>query len=291
MLRDMNTGQGGLAASLSAVDDKGIEGGYYLWQQQELKQILSQEELAVANLIWQLEGPPDIEHGQHLIQSGNIELIAQLLKLNKQRVLLLMANAQDKMHQTRDRRHVPKDNKRVAAWNGLVLSALVKGIRAGEKDKYSAAAKLLKTDLLTKLWDGNSLARAAGKQGRLGEGGLEDYAYVARGLLDWSDLTGSSADRQQVEKIIRQAWQRFYGRQGWLVADNMLLKYGAGQTVIADGPMPSSSAVLIATTLRIAKKQADNSLRQQALLALSSGHKEIRQEPFWYASHINLMMQ
>ena len=291
MLRDMATGQGGLAASLSAVDDKGVEGGYYLWEQKELNRILNRNELAVANLVWQLAEPPDIGHGQHLVQAGNIELVAELLKKNKPLVLSLMKSAQTKMLQARAKRYVPKDNKRIAAWNGLVLAALVKGIRAGEKDKYFAAAKALKDDLLNTLWDGKRLARAAGKQGRLGEGGLEDYAYVARGLLAWARLTGNASDWQPVETITRQAWQRFYGRHGWLLADNMLLRYGAGQYALVDAPMPSSSAVLIKTTFALAKRLKDRKLKQQALLALSSGHETIHLEPFWYASHINLILK
>lgn len=291
MLRDMATGQGGLASSLSAVDDKGIEGGYYLWEPSELKKILNKNELLVANLVWQLEGPPDIEHGQHLVQSGNIELIADLLKQDKYLVLSLMKSAQVKMLQARANRHVPKDSKRIAAWNGLALSALVKGIQSGEKDKYFSAAKAINDDLVNTLWDGHRLARAAGKKGQLGEGSLEDYAYVASGLLAWARLTGDAADWKPVEVIVRQAWSRFYGKDGWVLADNMLLRYGAGQVAIADGPMPSSSAVLIKTSITLAQRLKDKSLKRLALLALSSGHDLIKQEPFWYASQINLMLQ
>ena len=290
MLRDMATAKGGLAASLSAVDDMGIEGGYYLWEQQELGRVLTKNELAVANLVWQLEGPADVEHGQHLVQAGNIELVAELLKKNKPRVLSLLNSAQAKLRQARAKRHVPKDSKRIAAWNGLALSALVKGMRVGDQNKYLAAAQALKDDILASLWDGKQLARVAGKQGRLGEGGLEDYAYVAKGLLAWAQMTGSASDWKMLETIIRQAWQRFYSKDGWLLSDKMLLRYGAGQAAIADGPMPSSSAVLIGTSLQLAGHLRDRKLQQMSLLALSSGHAAIRQEPFWFAGHIGLLL-
>lgn len=289
MLRDMNTGKAGLAASLSAVDDKGIEGGYYLWEQTELKKILSADELAVANLVWQLEGPPDIEHGQHLVQAGNADLIAKLLKMNTPLVLSLMQSAQDKMLTARAKRHVPKDNKRIAAWNGLALSALIKGINAGEKERYLKAAGAIKKELIQGHWNGKQLSRIIGKKGRLGEGGLEDYAYVARALLDWAQVTGNKQDWLDANMMINQAWQRFYTKQGWLLAENSLLRYGAGQAVIADGAMPSASAILIQATLKLIKHKPDKRLKQLAMLALSSGHQAIEQEPFWYASHIGLM--
>ena len=290
LLREMGTGHGGLAASLSAVDDKGIEGGYYLWEQAELKSILGPDELAVANLVWQLEGTPDIDHGQHLIQAGNTELIAELLKKNQALVLSLQQSAQAKMLKARAKRHLPRDNKRIAAWNGLALSALVKGIQLSNKDnKYRQAAKALRQDLMQHHWDGKQLARVVGKQGRFGEGGLEDYAYVARGLLDWAMQTNDKQDWQDARILLTQAWQRFYSKDGWLLAENMLLRYGVGQAAIPDGPMPSASAVLIDTTLRFVKHKANKQLRQKALLALSSGHGLIQQEPFWYASHVGLM--
>ncbi|MDH5445308.1 MAG: DUF255 domain-containing protein [Gammaproteobacteria bacterium] len=290
MLRDMATDKGGLAASLSAVDDKGIEGGYYLWEHAELKKILTGDELAVANLVWQLEGPPDIEHGHHLVQAGNADLIAKLLKKNQALVLSLLENARVKMHKARAKRHVPKDSKRIAAWNALALSALVKGIKAGEKKKYFQAAKELRNDLMQQHWDGKSLARIVGKQGRLGKASLEDYAYLARGLLDWAKLTNSKDDWHAVEIIIKQTWQRFYTTSGWLLAEDMLLKYGEGQSTLADGPMPSASAVLINTSSQFLKHKNDNKLRTRIELALSSGHEDIKREPFWFASHIEQML-
>jgi len=52
---EMRGASNGFIASLSAVDDKNIEGGYYLWQQSELKKILSNEELLIANTLWGYE--------------------------------------------------------------------------------------------------------------------------------------------------------------------------------------------------------------------------------------------
>ncbi len=156
-------------------------------------------------------------------------------------------------------------------------------------ERYLRAAKAVKNDLMQAHWNGKQLARVVGKKGRLGHGGLEDYAYVARGLLDFARLTGEKRDWQDAGRIIHQAWQRFYKQDGWLLAENMLLRYGAGQAAIADGAMPSTSGVLIQATRGYVKHQPDTGLEQRALLALSSGHQLIRQEPFWYASHIGLM--
>jgi len=63
VLRDTH---GGYFASLSAVDDKDVEGGYYLWQTEELQSTLSKKEFKVVSAIWGTIGVPHLEGGHHV---------------------------------------------------------------------------------------------------------------------------------------------------------------------------------------------------------------------------------
>ena len=87
----------------------------------------------------------------------------------------------------------PRDEKQLAAWNGLMLSALVDAVRVLDDQRYREAARRLR-DFATRLWDGRRLQRARGYGGELGSAALEDYVYVAGGLHDWAQLTGSGED-------------------------------------------------------------------------------------------------
>lgn len=289
ILREMATEQGSFAASLSAVDNQGVEGGYYLWEQNELKSLLNKDELAVANLVWQLEGPADIEHGHHLILATEIPLAAQLLKMDIKEVKRHLASARDKLSKARLKRIVPKDSKRIASWNGLLLSALTKGAHLKDGERYRKAAHRLQRELISLFWNGQQLFRTASEKNVFGQAGLEDYAYVARGLFDWAQLSGSKTDWDNVSAIVQQAWQRFYTPHGWKLAQNMLLRYGVGQAVIADGPMPSPVAVLIDVTL--ASQGSAPQLKQRALQALNSGHSELLEDSFWYATQVGMMVR
>ena len=61
-MRDtLGTKSGGLVASLSAVDDKNVEGGYYLWNREEVKGLLNKKEWAVAEPAWSLFGTPTLD--------------------------------------------------------------------------------------------------------------------------------------------------------------------------------------------------------------------------------------
>ena len=110
---------------------------------------------------------------------------------------------------------------------------------------------------------------------------------MARGLLDWSEVSGRKEDRNTALLMVRQAWQRFYGEQGWQLTDHMWLRYGAGETLIPDGVMPSPAEVLIACSLRLDNKE----LTQMAMRALNVGKTEIMLGPFWYASRIGVIRQ
>ena len=100
---------------------------------------------------------------------------------------------------------------------------------------------------------------------------LEDYAYVTQGLLEWARLTDSTADYAQATSVARVAWQRFYAARGWRLDERSLIQTGGAEAAIADGPLPSPSAVLVEATLALAEKTGDVALARQARDGARSG--------------------
>ena len=287
MLHELATQEGALAASLSAVDDQGVEGGYYLWHEAELARLLTTVELRIISLVWGINGVPELEAGHHLIQAMTLEQAAAQLNLSVSDLKTDLASAKQKLLQARAQRTLPKDTKKIAAWNGLALSALAQAIAQPAGENYRTAAMQVRNYLVKVLWDGKQLQRVMTATGPIGQAGLEDYAYVAQGLLDWSEVTGHKEDRALALRIVQQAWQRFYGKQGWQLTDAMWLRYGAGEILLPDDVMPSPADILIATSLRL----DDNTLVQQAARALNVAANKIRLEPFWHATRIGVIRQ
>jgi uncharacterized protein YyaL (SSP411 family) len=287
MLRELATTEGALAASLSAVDDQGVEGGYYLWREADLTTLLTKAELQTIKLVWGISGAPELEAGHHFIQAMSLEQAAAQMKLSLPALKTNLASAQKKLLQARAQRRLPKDSKQIAAWNGLALSALAQAVAYPTGDRYRSAARQLRDYLVKMLWDGQQLQRVMTAMGPVGRAGLEDYAYVAKGLLDWAEVTGNEKDRLLALQIAQQAWQRFYGKQGWQLSEAMWLRYGTGDTLLPDGVMPAPSDILIATSLRL----GDEALVQQAVRALNVGDTEITLGPFWHATRIGVIRQ
>jgi len=136
------------------------------------------------------------------------------------------------------------------------------------------------------LWDGESLSRSMVKGKLLGAASLEDYAYVARGLLDWAVAIKSESDYMLSLEITRQGWKRYYRNNGWHQGDNSLLAPGGGEEILADGATPAPSAVLISTSLALAEKFSDDELRNRALSALNRSESLLIKAPFWYVSQL-----
>jgi len=276
---------GGYAASLSAIDDQGIEGGYYLWSMETLQRMLTPAELAVVRPHWGLEGVPELVAGFHLRIAEPLESVARELNLSLQKAGQLRDSARRKLLAARSRRGLPRDDKIISGWNGLLLSTLARAARLPEGAKYRLAGRRLRDFLLTHLWREGRLIRAWAGGQAVGEAGLEDYAYVVRGLDDWRRQVEPDMDAAPLRKLLERAWQDFFGADGWRLSRKPWLKFGQGEPVLADGVMPSPSALILDATL--AGKAGPR--RQRARRLLGAGEAVVLDSPFWYATHIDVV--
>lgn len=291
MLRAMNTRSGALAASLSALDDKGIEGGYYLWYKDDVKKRLTADEYRVVEAGWGFDGGPTLAHGHLPIHASSLESIANNTGMTQKKIGTLFRSAKQKLFELRQQRVVPKDTKGLAAWNGLALRAFTRAAQLYQRDDYRQAAAGLKTYLAKTLWDGKQLMRSRSGNKVIGAAALEDYAYVADGLLAWASFSGNDKDYQLAATITQQAWKRFTKDGGWLLAENTLIPFGASEAAIADSVMPSPSTVLMQVSMRLSERTKYKNLRERTLVQLNRGHDLLMADPFWYASHIALINQ
>lgn len=290
MLRELKGPDGAFISSLSAVDDANVEGGYYLWQEDNLKKLLTAKEFEVIYWLWNMSSKPELEGGYLPRQFMSPDEVAKQLGIKTEDALRLIASAQWKLFQARQQRSIPRDDKQLAAWNGLALQALVAGVKQEQDEKYREAARKLRDYLVQVLWDGKKLLRARNQQEALAEGTLEDYAFAAMGLWQWYLLSGNDKDKQLVERWATLAWQQFYDETGWRLTARSLLPQDYGEPVIKDAPLPSASATLIELSLQLAQREGNKELNEKAKQALRIGHEQLKQNPFTYPSQIDLLL-
>ena len=160
MVRELRTPAGGFIASLSAVDDRNVEGGYYLWDREQLQQILSARELRVYMLAAGMNGPAPFDQGYLPARALPFNEIASRLQLTKAEVEYVLAGATRKLYRARSRRGLPQDTKLLAGWNGLALSSFAYAARVTGDDGYRQVARGVRDYLMHELWDGSTLRRA-----------------------------------------------------------------------------------------------------------------------------------
>jgi len=231
-------------ASLSAVDDKNEEGGFYLWTQSELNKILNKDELKLANHYWNLNRSNELPAGNLPRQAMTLNELTKVLGSKPEATQKLLTSVKTKLKAYREKtRILPRDTKLLTGMNGLVLSAFAKGVEYNPALK-STGAKL--AQFLMNLWDGKTLRRSAANAK---PGTLYDYAAVSLGLIEWGATSKDGRATKLGQAIAQAAWDKFYVQKSWIENPDNLLPNGAIQAHIADSSLISSEALLLKASI------------------------------------------
>ena len=278
-----------MISSLSAIDSNNVEGGYYLWSDEELERLLTPLENQLLKKHWGMIHAATLDAGHHPHIAITIDELAKQQNKPAAEVRQLIQSAKQKLLSAQLKRQLPADDKKLAAWNALALSALVK-TGLGKK-RYQQAALKIHRFLASTLWDGKQLYRAMADNQALGDVTLEDYAYMAAAMWAWAEYTGHKNDYAFVQQLVDQAWQRYYNNGGWILSDDLIAGLSSREPVIADSPMPSPSATLIRVSLALARIQQDRKKIASIKSSLNRGHTILQTDNFWYSTHILGMLE
>jgi uncharacterized protein YyaL (SSP411 family) len=199
MLRDLRTPEGGFASALDA-DSEGEEGTYYVWTPAQLREVLGEEDAAFAAEVFGVTEEGTFERGASVLQLPAPP--ADAWRYQRVREALLAARA--------ERVAPARDDKVVAAWNGLAVAALAEaGVLLERSDLVEAARAAADLLLRVHLRDGR-LVRTS-RHGRAGTsaGVLEDYADVAEGLLVLHGVTGEARYAHEAGRLLDTVLERF----------------------------------------------------------------------------------
>ena len=188
MIRELTTSDGAFASSQDA-DTEGIEGLTFTWRAPEVREVLGPvaaarfaeaygvteegnwEDVTILSRIWPaVDEPPfrdDAALEAELAESG-----ARLLARRATRP------------------QPARDDKALAAWNGLAIAAFAEAGRLLGEPRYTAAAVRAATVIVDGLLADDGPLRRSWKDGRaVGGGVLEDHAHLAEGLLALYETT------------------------------------------------------------------------------------------------------
>ncbi len=184
IMSEMQAIDGGYFSSLDA-DSEGVEGAYYLWELQEIRGVLDTVEWEYALQIFGLGGEPNFQKKWHLNRAKVLSGDAVSYGSSEDSAERLFRNIQAKLKQERDiRRRPTRDDKILTSWNALTIAGMARaGRRLNEPRLIDSSTKAINF-ICSKLWNGSRLFVTT----RLGKsqynGYLDDYAFLAVGLLE-----------------------------------------------------------------------------------------------------------
>lgn len=208
LLRELRTPEGGFASALDA-DSEGVEGKFYAWTRDQLREVLGEEDAAWAAEVFVVTEAGTFEHGASTLQLPQDPEGPGAERLADVRRRLLAA---------REGRVRPeRDDKVVAAWNGLAVVGLVRAAWRLDDPSYvdaAVAAGRLLADV--HLERGTGRLRRVSRDGVAGEpaGVLEDHGCVALGFLSLVQATGDVSWLELAGQVLDSALDRFRADDG-----------------------------------------------------------------------------
>ena len=260
MLRELRTAEGGIAASLDA-DSEGEEGKFYVWRPAELRAVLGPEDAEFAAEAFHVTEAGTFEHGASVLQLRSDP--EDMSRLGRVRDALLAARA--------GRVRPARDDKVVAAWNGLAVSALAECGLLFTRPDLTAAARDAATLLAGVHMTGGRLVRTS-RDGVAGStaGALDDYACAAEGFLTLSGVTGEARWLDLAGQLLEVALDSFGDGQGGFydtAADDEALIFRPADP--ADNATPSGTFAVAGALLGYSALTGSARHREAAGAALS----------------------
>jgi len=185
VMREMQSPAGGYYSTLDA-DSEHEEGKFYVWDREQVAQILSPQEYAVVAPHYGLSRPPNFENTHwHLEITQPLTEVAQALGISQEEAQQKLTAACKKLFAERESRvHPERDEKILTSWNGLMIKGMAHAGRVCGRTEWVQSAASAVDFIRTTLWHNNRLL-ATHKDGKTHLNAyLDDYAFVLDGLLE-----------------------------------------------------------------------------------------------------------
>jgi uncharacterized protein YyaL (SSP411 family) len=274
LLREMRTEQGGFASSLDAdsKDDHGElrEGAYYVWNRDQLRIALGEEDAAWAADVFSVTPAGTFEHG------------ASTLQLQSEHDQLRFADVRERLRITRDQRSRPgRDDKIVASWNALLVDALVQAAMIFDRPDWLASATETAEFLWAVHWRDGRLRRTS-RKGVVGEAAaiLEDYAALALAEVRLAAVHAAPEWLARAEQLLEVIMEQFddAGRGFFDSAADAEQLYARPQDP-ADNATPSGLSATVHALRLTAELTGEDRYAARADQAAASAAELVRRAP------------
>src|SRR5574338_335288 len=264
VLRDMTHPEGGFYSAEDA-DSEGEEGKFYLWDADEIRNILDKNESDFAIKIFNVEEAGNwIDESKGIMPGTNIlhlkksyKELANELNLDINDFSIKMETIRKKLYNYRKKRiHPHKDDKILTDWNGLMISAFAKAAQAFDNKQFADAAINAYLFIEKKLMDdtGRLIHRYRDNEAGLAAH-IDDYSFLINAMIDLYETTFDTKFLKRAillnDILMKEFWDNENG--GFYFVASSSEQLISKQKDVYDGAIPSGNSIALINLIKLSK--------------------------------------
>ena len=281
VLRDMTASEGWFFSAEDA-DSEGEEGKFYIWTEQEIKDVLGENYGKEFNDIFSITTPGNykdessgkqtrlnIPHLKNYNSNGNSDL----------------DSAREKLFNIREKRiHPLKDDKILTDWNGLMIAALAKAAIVLNEPGYLDAAEKAAKFVLDSISKGERLLKRYRNGVAALDAHLDDYAFMAWGLLELYEATFLTKYLSQALDLMNIMVEDFWDDKngGFFLGSDQSEKLIVRSKTAYDGAIPSGNSVAVMNMVKLTRITGNTKWAELAEKTMRAFSEDVNRMPTGY---------
>jgi uncharacterized protein len=279
--RDMQIDGGGLASSYDA-DSEGEEGRFYVWSRAEVDDVLGKDDGEFFARHYDISENGNWE-GKSIPNRLHISTLEDASTEARLRTLC------DKLLEVRVKRVWPGlDDKILADWNGLAVTAIARASRIFEKDSWLKFATEIFDFVSESMTENDRLAHSTRSGKTSGQGMLADYANMTEAALTLFEATANRTYLEKAETWTGTVIQHFATGDGgfFMTADDasdLILRPRSA----ADDATPNGNGTMVRNFVRLGAITGNARYDEQALNVIEAFSGDIAANPLGHTGLMN----
>ena len=251
LLREMKNPEGGFYAALDA-DSEGEEGKFYIWEQDELMNLLGSDYELFAEY-YNIKPTEAWESGKFILHKTEDDFsFASSRSLNIKELAKADEAWKKTLLQARNKRVRPGlDDKIITSWNALLIEGLVEAYKSFGDQKFLTEAEQIFELLHEKSYEGGYLIHSFKKNSRKIDGFLDDYAFLISASLQLYEVTADTDYLNFAKSLNDKVSTEFKDNSSDLYRYSRKEELISKIVKINDGVMPSPNASMILNQLKL----------------------------------------
>ncbi|MDR3554488.1 MAG: thioredoxin domain-containing protein [Syntrophobacteraceae bacterium] len=285
VLRDMLSPEGAFYSAQDA-DSEGREGAFYTWTPDQVAALLGKDLAEIFCRAYGITSRGNFADGATILHiPGPFEKLAGSLGMPLPELEKLLEDGRKRLLEGRQKRvHPFKDDKILAAWNGLMIAALARGAQALGESLYAEAALRAANFVIREMQnDAGRILRRYRLAETANPGYADDYAFLIWGLIELYE-TRFDVSHLALAVRLQEEMSRIFGASdgGFYFAGNDGEQMIVAEKPLYDGALPSCNSIAAMNLLRLGRVTGNPEFEKKADLLMRSFAAEISLNPAAY---------